>query len=85
MEDFQLHLGLAPGLEFSVHGKQQKPSVIYIYIFVSYICRQESNHPCTPSRIQPLASLWLIPLTFWLSRCCWTYFYPMLPHPQAYS
>ena len=30
MEDIQLHLGLAPGLEFSVHGKQQKPSVIYI-------------------------------------------------------
>ena len=35
MEDIQLHLGLAPGLEFSVHGKQQKPSVIYIYIYIS--------------------------------------------------
>ena len=28
MEDIQLHLSLAPGLEFSVHSKQQKPSVI---------------------------------------------------------
>ena len=35
MEDIQLHLGLAPGLEFSVHGKQQKLSVIYIYIYLS--------------------------------------------------
>ena len=35
MEDIQLHLGLAPSLELSVHGKQQKPSVIYIYIFIS--------------------------------------------------
>ena len=34
MEDIQLHLGLAPGLEFSVHGKQQKSSVIYIHIYI---------------------------------------------------
>ena len=27
MEDIQLHLGLAPGLEFSVHSKQQKAKI----------------------------------------------------------
>ena len=86
MEDIQLHLGLAPGLECSVHGKQQKPSVIYIYIYLSPRYADESQIAYVPpAEYNPRPVCGQCHQHFGYQDGSGPIFYPMLPHPQAYG